>query len=183
MNEIELKDLCGEHLLSGVDRGAEKISGYDESETLNFTLDGKTYTACEDPNDGYRSSMRYLRVSAQPTTNNFSPVKVTGRMKTDSCDVDDVLQLVDSATGKIVLEVGTANIDDYYPYWVAKFSPENMACNQVPVASATPKLDYLREQVNALKVLLDDPQPGMSTWHQAYGERMTALADFWNKSA
>lgn len=135
MTDIELKDLCGEHLLTGVDRSIETIeeygNRYGDCEVLNFTLDGKTYTACEDPSDGYRSNMRYLRVSDKPTTNNFQPVKVVGRMKeNDSYQINDVLQLVDAVTGKTVLEVGTGNTDDYYPYWVAGFSPENMACNQ-----------------------------------------------------
>lgn len=26
--------------------------------------------------------------------------------------------------------VGTERTDEHYPYWVANFSPENMACNQ-----------------------------------------------------
>jgi hypothetical protein len=44
----------------------------------------------------------------------------------------------------------------------------------------TPNLDFLREQVDALKRLLDDPQPGLATWSKMYGDRMQALVDFWN---
>ena len=40
------------------------------------------------------------------------------------------LELLDCKTGKTVLEVGTENTDDYYPCFVANWSPENMACNQ-----------------------------------------------------
>ena len=144
MKEIELKDLCGEHLLTGVDRSNEKILDYgdvyQDCEVLNFTLDGKTYTACENPDDGYRSNMRYLRVTDSPTTNTFAPCKVIGRMKPDYKygDKNEVLELIDAATGQTVLEVGTANVDDYYPCWVGSFSPENMAINRPPNAPHEP---------------------------------------------
>jgi len=42
---------------------------------------------------------------------------------------DDILEIVDIKTGGIVLEVGTANTDDYYPWFVAKFHPEEMCLN------------------------------------------------------
>ncbi len=44
----------------------------------------------------------------------------------------------------------------------------------------TPNLDYLRDQVNKLKLLLDDPQPGLASWVIMYGDRMKAINDFWN---
>jgi hypothetical protein len=130
--------LVGEHELTGVDFGTAKEEDYPKSnrycdcQVVNFTLDGKTYTACEDPDDGYRSSMRYLRAGDTPTTNVFAPVKVIGRMKPDGKyeDGNEILELVDCTTGKTVIEVGTENKNDYYPCWVANFHPENMACNQ-----------------------------------------------------
>lgn len=48
-----------------------------------------------------------------------------------------------------------------------------------PKESTTPNLDYLREQVTALKNLLDDPQPGLASWVMLYGEKMQAITDFW----
>lgn len=30
----------------------------------------------------------------------------------------------------MILEVGTANTDDYYPYYVANWNPENMHINE-----------------------------------------------------
>lgn len=138
MNEqpsIELKALCGERVLTGVDRNKESFKDWADREdfrdVINFTLDGVTYSACEDPGDGYRSSMDSLRVSSNPTTNTFPPCKVVARMQSpDQCEYRrDVLELVDAITGKVVLEVGTANTDDYYPYFVSHFAPENMAVN------------------------------------------------------
>lgn len=124
MKEIKLEDLCGERLLSGVDTLPES-NHY--CEVINFTLDGKTYTAKQDECDGYRSCMEYVRESDSATTNPFPPVRVIGRMMAGN---NDALELMDATTGKIVLRVGTENTDDYYPYWVANFFPENMACNQ-----------------------------------------------------
>ena len=51
-------------------------------------------------------------------------------MKADGKSENDVLELLDCKTGKTVLEVGTENTGDYYPCFVANWSPENMACNQ-----------------------------------------------------
>lgn len=118
--EVKLEDLVGEHLLSGVD----EVGGTEEANVINFTLDGLTFTAMEDPEDGWRSSMESLTVRAEPTTNSFPPVKVVGQMKKK-----EVLILVDMVTGKTVLEVGTDDADDWYPAFVSSFMPENMACN------------------------------------------------------
>jgi hypothetical protein len=38
--------------------------------------------------------------------------------------------MLDVTTGKVVFEVGTEDIDDYYPGFVVEFNPENMAINQ-----------------------------------------------------
>jgi hypothetical protein len=40
-----------------------------------------------------------------------------------------MLLATDRTTNKLVLEVGTENIDDYYPGFVGRFHPENMAVN------------------------------------------------------
>ena len=134
----ELTDLIGAHALTGVDMSTERMetwasSGrFEDCNVINFTLDGITYTACEDPDDGYRSSLRYLRQSDEPTKNQFAPVRVVGRMKENgSHEVHNVLQLVDVLTGGIVLEVGTGNADDYYPYFVGSFYPQEMAPNKL----------------------------------------------------
>jgi hypothetical protein len=47
----------------------------------------------------------------------------------DKYEEHDILDLIDVVTGKVVLSVGTGNTDDYYPYWVAEFTPENMGAN------------------------------------------------------
>lgn len=130
----ELDSLLGLHKLDAVDVGSMKVKtwGDDEGEcnTLSFRLDGIVYTAVEDPNDGYRSSMKKLLVEKKRLKNKFTAIKVVGIKKPPSSyQENDTLQFYDAITGKLVLEVGTDNTDDYYPYFVATFIPENMATN------------------------------------------------------
>ena len=135
---MKLEDLVGRHILTGVDlavaAGEPRWEGDrpDDCETVTFVLDGVTYRVREDPDDGYRSSMRDIAIVTDPVANVFAPVAVLWRMGEsreyeDGCDA---LELLDEVTGKAVLSVGTRNTDDYYPFFVGEFTPENMAINQ-----------------------------------------------------
>jgi hypothetical protein len=135
METIELDSLIGEHVLDAVDMSTEKIKqwhdGFEDANVIRFRLDGKVYTAIEDPSDGYRSSLDRIFISDDKMTNEFPPCKVLARKKAPSeyHDENDTLELIDCVTGLIVLEVGTDNYDDYYPCFVGSFSPQNMANN------------------------------------------------------
>ena len=127
---MNLKDLVGEHLLDGVDMFDEKVAqefGGEDCQMMRFRLDGIIYLAIEDPADGYRSSMKDIVISDTPMKSTFKSQKVIGRHRTKSKygGEDDVLELIDVHTGNIVLEVGTIQVDDYYPSFVASFHPEN----------------------------------------------------------
>ena len=131
---MELKDLVGLHELSGVDLTEEKVKtwsdDFENAGVIRFVIDGKTYKAIEDPDDGYRSNCRELEVTDEIITNMFPPQKVMGKMKeNETYQTNDTIQFIDVVTGKVVLEVGTDNCDDYYPYCVFGWNPENMACN------------------------------------------------------
>lgn len=138
---MQLEDLIGEHVLTGVEFGVlppdESRYRHEDANTMTFVLDGRAYCVTEDENDGYRSSMRdIVEVPIETVKNVFAPVKVLARHRTRSTggsDAADILELIDCVTTKTVLEVGTENSDDYYPSYVANFSPEHMACNQEPV--------------------------------------------------
>jgi len=127
-NKMELKDLIGKHVLSGVDMSNKSIGMYEDDfedcQVIDFVLDGKTYTAIEDPEDGYRSCMSEIKESEELVSNTFVGQEVVAKMRDN-----DVLELIDINTGKTVLAVGTGNTDDYYPYFVAEFTPENMSVN------------------------------------------------------
>jgi len=138
MTNPTLRSLVGPHVLDAVDFSTERVPTYggyfENAQHCRFRLDGIVYIAVEDPSDGYRSSMEHLLLGSGEMTNVFPPLQVIARHRTESGEgwghqTDDVLELVDAVTGKVVLEVGTENEDDYYPCFVASFHPEAMAHN------------------------------------------------------
>lgn len=131
---MELKDLVGEHELSGVDITTERVRLYEnyreDCEVVRFVIDGKTYKATEDPDDGYRSYLNEIKVTDEKVTNTFPPQKVIGKMKDDESRYgSNIIQFIDTTTRKVVLEIGTDNSEDYYPCCVMDWSPENLAIN------------------------------------------------------
>lgn len=133
-NSIDMESLVGKHLLSGVDEENRKVEMWgdlEDCQCINFVLDGVTYTAIEDPSDGYRSSLEGILVSDEKVTNNFAPVEVEVSYRTKNSYMDDceILDFIDTKNGKQIMEIGTDNTDDYYPSFVANFTPENMSIN------------------------------------------------------
>ena len=128
---MELKDLRGCHYLSGVERisfsGITCLWEDTVIDGIRFKLDGITYEAIEDPDDGYRSCMDELRVSNAEMRFTFPAIKVFCHM--DSNVNDELLIVRDFVNGKEVLRVGTDRTDDWYPCFVADWIPENMTCN------------------------------------------------------
>ena len=132
---VPFESLLGEHTLDAVDTSTEQIKDYcDRLESANcirFRLDGKIYVALEDPDDGYRSAMEKLFVQDGEMRNVFPPIKVLARRRPNGRYAEcDILELVDTANGQVVLAVGTDNSDDYYPWFVAEWKPQNMAQNK-----------------------------------------------------
>lgn len=146
LQPCDFSALLGDHVLDAVDFDNEQVKTWDESfenaQVMRFRLDGKVYVAVEDPDDGYRSSLDTFCVGDVAMKNVFEPVQVIGKHrlsvgdypKGDICYSEaDVLELIDIHTGKVVLEVGTEGVDDYYPCFVASFYPEAMILNAQPV--------------------------------------------------
>lgn len=132
-NTTLLKSLVGKHTLSGVDRQSIRIdfAWLKDAEQINFVLDGITYTAVEDPEDGYRSCLHRIFVSDSPVINVFPDVPVIGKMRESSnYEVNETIEFYDIENGKLILAVGTNNTDDYYPYWVADFNPQDIHYNK-----------------------------------------------------
>jgi hypothetical protein len=135
---VELKDLVGLHLLSGVDMSIESVDRwgdgdyFEDCQVVNFILDGICYTAIEDPTDDYRSCMRDIKQSDYVVSNTFEPIHVFGVMKPDcNCGESEILILYDFATAKAILSIGTNRHDEYYPSWHCEYTPENMAINAI----------------------------------------------------
>ena len=125
--EVEFESLVGKHILSGVESSSMKsTSEYSRGEECNcmkFVLDGVTYIAIEDPDDGYRSSLGSLVVSDSTVSNRFKGIEVIGRVRGTE---DGILEFIDTRNGNTILEVGTDHSDNYYPYFVANWNPENL---------------------------------------------------------
>ena len=132
IEKIELESLIGLHELSGCDFDTAHIPDdyYKYCNVINFVLDGITYTAIENPDDGYRSSLDQVLATDKPVKNTFPPVQVLCRMRIESKYwTDNILEIIDVVNGKVVLEVGTENVNDYYPTFVSDFIPENLHLN------------------------------------------------------
>lgn len=126
------ESLIGERVLTGVDLGTCKggWDGKDDCNLIRFVLDGVTWEAMEDPEDGYRSCLGIFEKSGVPVKNVFEPCWLRveyfeGYLRKTS----ELLRGYDLVTGRLVLEVGTDNTNDYYPYFVANFDPTAMAAN------------------------------------------------------
>lgn len=135
IDKITLKDLCGIHKLQGFELFEKNIiQDFDSWETtcqgVRFMLDGITYEAIEDPDDGYRSYCDDIIISEEKPKYIFPDCEVICAMKTnDDCE-NDVLVGIDVNTRLVVFEIGTMHIDDYYPYCHFEYHPENMYYNR-----------------------------------------------------
>jgi hypothetical protein len=137
MKTVALEKLIGLHTLSAVETGfmddEKEYRGMVSCNYISFILDGKKYTAVEDPEDGYRSCMDRLIVGKGKLKNTFPDTQVLavfvqeGRYTTIS---ERLVCFYATDNAQIVLEVGTENADDYYPSFVARFCPENLPVNK-----------------------------------------------------
>ena len=126
---MNLIDFVGKHQFSGVDYA----EGKDGEINITFCIDGVTYLAEEDPDDGYRSYMRELQISENPCKNTFSPEEVVCEHLDKSeywGDDSDILIIKNPKTGSLILKIGTEDVNDYYPSCVMEYHPENMQCNE-----------------------------------------------------
>ena len=136
---MELKDLIGIHVMTGIETGAVKRanwwSGEDDCNYIKFRLDGVSYMAVEDPDDGYRSCCRELEVVDRGCKIKLPDILVECKMRDDKYDkiwgteVNDILEFYDINNKQMFMAVGTGNTNDYYPYFVFEYMPELLSCN------------------------------------------------------
>lgn len=130
---VALESLVGLRDLDAVDESTKEVEQwghrYEQCQVMRLRLDGKVYAAFENPDDGYRSSMgKFIHFPNAKMTNVFPPVRVLARVRTQDrySGESEVLELLDVANGKVILEVGTEHTDDYYPSFVASWNPKNL---------------------------------------------------------
>lgn len=135
----------GIHYLSGVGSiqfTDENSLNYNEIEGYLFEIDGITYLAYLDPNDGWRSYGVIQPTAKYKCQYRFPPQKVVvtnkhinGKQTDDlgySKDLNqDFLIIKDAILNKEVLAVGTDYSEDYYPVAIFRYSPMNLYSNVV----------------------------------------------------
>lgn len=132
-DSIDLVTLVGEHILFGCDCSTEQVKDWGEiyvsAGVMRFNMDGKVYEAIENPDDGYRSTLEGLHIpdTGVVVQNMFAPTAVIAVHQSQShSSMDDILELRNAKTGKVIIKIGTSDINDYYPGCVMEFNPENL---------------------------------------------------------
>lgn len=132
----------GPHWFSGIDEfhiDGDDDFGWNSLDGYAIVVDGKTYLAVEDSNDGYRS-FAFLRPLVKGETvkviNQFEPQLVYAEsfwnMDEDEF-VNESVFLLKNQYGQIFLQISTDYWDDYYPVGVVRYYPENLPCNAKPL--------------------------------------------------
>ncbi len=120
--------------------GTKRDQYTDDPRVVVYRLDGVLYWFQEDPSDGYRSGLDHARVASPDelppgSMAEFSPIVVELRVRNERVDgpnswykhEDEVLYAVVERTGLVVFEVGTVEVDDYYPGFVSSWTPDGDA--------------------------------------------------------
>ena len=127
----QLSDLVGEHTMEAVPRLDVRHPFDPDASGAAFTLSGNTYLVFEDPYDGYRSMASPLlgfighayQLGGSGNTEYLRPpLKVFCTMEGEG---SGVLTMRDER-GQVVFEIGTNNADDYYPSYIARWSPPSV---------------------------------------------------------
>lgn len=135
----QFSDLVGEHHFPIVPATIRHPIDSDASGIL-FTLGETTYLVFEDPSDGYRSTaapiLSYTGSAYEMGGGDYSfptyireDVVCTHRTKAEYGGEDDVLEVRSKVTGKLIFEVGTSNVDDYYPSYTCRWDPTGLSAN------------------------------------------------------
>lgn len=121
--------------------------------SFSFCVNGRTWTAFENPEDGYRSSLGLIAMrEGNYCSTTFPSVALTPRLEFSTYKDAVLLLLVHPATQEIALQVGTQDHDDYYPCFVASHDPKVLSSagalnliladdlnNTLPKGRASPK--------------------------------------------
>jgi hypothetical protein len=104
-------------------------------------MSGHTYFVFENPGDGYRSHAAPVLVAkADPFEYGYEPDVWLKRPVTCRHIAEDehghkcdILEIVDKETGHVWMRLGTVDVDDYYPGFVAEWWP--LAPGEHPVGA------------------------------------------------
>lgn len=115
-------DARGEFVVPG-----QYAGGLENAHTELLRLDGVLFAFTEDPSDGYRSMLAGARPIMEAeippgSLSSFAPRVVT--IHHFGGDNHNVIVGVDERIGLALFEIGEIDLDDYYPSFVASWTPE-----------------------------------------------------------
>lgn len=120
----KLTDLVGLHTLTGFDTCIPDEEGLEDG--VCFILDGKKYQIYTDPCDGYRSYISEL-FEEDIECRNMIPSENVLITENENPDVEGII--IYSTNGKKIAEIGTDEIDYWYPCAICEWHPENLVSN------------------------------------------------------
>ena len=128
---MKLKELVGNKEFYGIDFSQEDAN-YGTINTVLLGLGNQVYKISDDPDDGYRSFMdEDIEVLQNYTIQNtFPPMKVTIQWVKEK-DSFTGIHILDAFSRQPVLILGTDHSDNYYPYAVSEYTPENLSYNRL----------------------------------------------------
>lgn len=133
MTATTLDQLVGPHKMRHTPTTDVRHPFDSDANGIAFSLGDTVYLVFEDPSDGYRSH-------AGPLLSYLGDFSALGCRTYNYCDLDvvcsmrakgpnpydhdcEILEVRVASTGDLILEVGTENSDDYYPSFIARWTP------------------------------------------------------------
>lgn len=126
----------GKYLLSGVDEYQTTNDFYENINGVVLILNGEKYIMAEDPCDGYRSYGVIDKDENVECINTFPPQEVMVESKVTEITehfysrVNEMMTIKNPFTNEIIIELGTEDIEDYYPVGIFRYHPENLPINR-----------------------------------------------------
>lgn len=131
IEDFKIKE--GRHTISGIDEYSNDLDFYNESNIIVLCIDDINYGFYENPDNDYRSYGMIKELPNYKCKYTFPPQPVDLTIKEERNDGDlktYILEFKDATNGKIVLEIGTEHLDDYYPCAISHWHPENLEINK-----------------------------------------------------
>lgn len=129
---VDKDSLVGEHVLSG----AVYANDYSGFNAMLFILDGQTYLAACDPDDGYRSYLGSFFKTDRKCPQNLPDIRIEIQHKAvreqisayERRDYKGYVFVIKDARFRedLIMELGTDYSEDYYPCCVMHYMPENV---------------------------------------------------------
>lgn len=133
-----IKDMLpdGKYLLSGVDEYQSTNTLVENINGVVLILNGEKYIMAEDQCDGYRSYGVIFKDEDVECINTFPPQEVIIESKLTEIpgdfisEVNEMMTIKNPFNNEVIIELGTENMDDWYPMGIFHYYPENLPINK-----------------------------------------------------